>query len=280
MKGRIRQCSPGGKPSGRNCLKQGDTYAAGDFTLTLTLSLKGKGILKQRSVPRFHIRRGGVKLVCKAEGVHRLAKAPRRSPMNSLGRVAIVTGAGSGVGRASALALLRDGSLGGACRTQDRDAGGKPGGGGDRGRRAPGSRDRRDHRRRQPGVGGRSVRPLPRGLRWSPRRAVQQRRQLLASGEHGGPDLRAVDDRGQRQPYGHLPVYTGGLQGHERPGPHGRAHYQQRLHRRLRASPQQRPVHRHQARRGGPDQGRPPRWTGASTTSPAARSTSAMPPPT
>ena len=158
--------------------------------------------------------------------------------MMSLGRVAIVTGAGSGVGRASALALLRDGySVALAGRRIDTlestlEAAGA---------------ESEEHRSRAIAVATDvgspdSVAALFARTRnafgGAAGRAVQQRRQFLATGEHGGPDLRAVDDRGQRQPDRHLPLYPGGHQDNERPGPQGRAHHQQRIHRCLCAKAQ------------------------------------------
>ena len=111
--------------------------------------------------------------------------------MSSNGRVAIVTGGGSGIGRHSALALVRDGYSVAIAGRREGAAGrdGRAGGG----RRAhPGCPDGRGATR----VGQRSVRQDEGGVRPS-RRAVQQRRLRGAQGAHGGPALRGLAERGR-----------------------------------------------------------------------------------
>ena len=105
--------------------------------------------------------------------------------MNSLGRVAIVTGAGSGVGRASALALLRDGYsvalAGRRIETLEASIG-----------------EAEEHSERAVAVATdvgnpESVSELfaraQGSLRRAAGRAVQQRGQRLPPGQHGRPDL-------------------------------------------------------------------------------------------
>ena len=103
--------------------------------------------------------------------------------MQSVGKTAIVTGAGSGIGRASALALLADGysvALAGRHRSV-------AGGDSRTSRAGRASGPRRPDRRDRPGVGACALRGDEAGLR-PPRPPVQQRRDRRPGGPARRPD--------------------------------------------------------------------------------------------
>ena len=106
-----------------------------------------------------------------------------------MNKVAIVTGAGSGIGRASALALLEGRLPGRARRPPRRRARGDRA---RRRRRSPATPSRAD-RRHRPGRGQGAVRGDQGGVRPA-RRAVQQRRHRRAGDPARGADGRAVED--------------------------------------------------------------------------------------
>ena len=185
-----------------------------------------------------------------------------------MAKVAIVTGAGTGVGRAAALALMKAGysvALAGR-RKEPLDAVAQ----GRRRQRHRGA-DRRDQDRRDP----RALRHREAEVR-PPRRALQQCRHGRAAGAVRGASGREVEGGGRHQPHRAVRLHAGSHQDHE--GPEARAAAassttaRSRRTRRVRARP---PT----PRPSTPSPASPSRSrsTGAPTTSPARRSTSATP---
>ena len=169
--------------------------------------------------------------------------------MSGDGKIAMVTGAGSGIGRATALALLADGLLGRAGRPPPRGPGADRRRGGT-GRRAGAGRPRR---RERPRLGARPLRRDEGSVR-PPRPAVQQRRHRRPARPAGRPDVRAVAAGRRRQPDRRVPLHAGGVPADEGPGPARRPDHQQRLDLGARAPAELRPLHGHQARDHRPDQ--------------------------
>ena len=185
-------------------------------------------------------------------------------------KVAIVTGAGSGIGRASALALLKAGYrvvLAGPPRR-------RPAADGRAGRRARGANAlavATDATR--PGLGEGALRGDAGALRPA-RRALQQRRHRRAAGAARGADRRAVEGGGRHQPDRRLPLHAAGLPADEEPDARAAAGSSTTARsRRTRRGPSARPTPRPSTR--SPASPSRPRSTAGPTTSPAARSTSA-----
>ena len=139
-------------------------------------------------------------------------------------KVALVTGAGTGIGRAAALALVRDGYgvvLAGRRRepleVTAREAG-----------RRWRAHARRAGRHIEPGFGPRPLRQDQGEIRPA-RRAVQQCRVRRARRADGGSGARKMASGGGHQPHRHVPVHAGSHQDHEGPDAARRPHHQQRL---------------------------------------------------
>ena len=168
--------------------------------------------------------------------------------MAAQNKVAIVTGAGSGIGKAVALAFLKDGySV--AWRADARTRWNKPLRKPARTARAP----------------WRCPRTWPKPDQWRPcsppqkslrpaRRAVQQCRRERAGRSARGPHIRAVEERGGHQPDRHVPVHAGRIPHNEGSGATRRPHHQQRLDLGPRAAPELSALHLHQACRDRIDQ--------------------------
>ena len=187
-----------------------------------------------------------------------------------MAKVAIVTGAGTGVGRAAALALMKAGYSVGARRPAQGTARG-----GAEGRR------RQRHRgadRREEWTPIRSAVRHREGEIRPARRAVQQCRHGRAAGAVPRAAGREVEGGRRHQPHRAVRLHAGGLQDHE--GPEARAAAassttaRSRRTRRARARP---PTPRPST--PSPASPNRPRSTAANTTSPAGRSTSATPRP-
>ena len=132
------------------------------------------------------------------------------------GKIAVVTGAGSGIGRASALALLNNGyKVALAGRRKDAlDETAKLAG--NNTPNAHGRADRRHQARRHRGA----VRQ-GQGDLGPARPGVQQCRRRRAAGAAGGAALRDLARRGGGQPHRPVPVHPGSHQDHEGPEPRG-----------------------------------------------------------
>ncbi len=175
--------------------------------------------------------------------------------MKSEGKAAIVTGAGSGIGRATALALLlgrlRRGPGRPAARRprRDRQAGRR------RGEPGPGRPDRRDRPRLR-------LRPVPghhRAVR-AGRPPLQQRRDRGARGPARRPAAGGLAAGARRQRDRVVPLHPGSVPGDEGPGPPRRPDHQQRLDLGARPPAPLGRLHREQARDHRPDPvGRPRR---------------------
>ena len=162
-------------------------------------------------------------------------------------RFAVITGAGSGIGRASALALMNDGwsvALAGRRKEMlEETAGMKTGG-----TRAGGA-DRRD----RPRPGGQPVRADQSELR-PHRHAVQQRRRRHADHEFRRLHLRDVAARRAGEPERDVPVRQRRVPHDARPVAARRTHHQQRLDLGACAARRFRRLHLDQARGDRPDQ--------------------------
>ncbi len=165
-------------------------------------------------------------------------------------KVAMVTGAGSGIGRATSLALLKAGYQRRPRRPAPRGAAADGAGG----RHARPERARRRDRRDQARLGEGAVRRDRADLR-PPRRAVQQRRHRRAGDPARRADVRAVAGRRRHQPDRRVPVHAAGVPDDEEAEPEGRPHHQQRLDLGPCTAPVERAVHGDQARDHRPDQG-------------------------
>ena len=180
-----------------------------------------------------------------AAALRRATARPHRFPHERLvmKKVAIVTGAGSGIGRASALALLKAGfhvALAGrradaleATRSRRRR------------RRRP--RPRRADRRHRSGRGQGALRHRQGEVR-PPRRPLQQRRHGRAAGAARRADRRAVADRRRHQPDRRLPLHAAGVRADEVAVAARRPDHQQRLDLGARAAAVQLALHGDQAR--------------------------------
>ena len=164
-------------------------------------------------------------------------------------KVAVVTGASSGIGKASALALLKAGySVALAGRREDAL---------EAAAREVGARARARSRWSTDVGDPADVKAL-----FAKAKEKFGRLDVLfnnagtrrARHSHGGPDLRAVEDGGRRQPHRLVPLHAGGHQDHEVADAQGRPHHQQRLDLGPRAAPQLGALHRDQARDHRPHQ--------------------------
>ena len=159
--------------------------------------------------------------------------------MTKMHKIALVTGAGSGIGRAVALALQAAGYsvvLAGrrAAELEQTAALANPGGRQDAGRAQPMSASRTrsarcSPRRKKPSAGSTCSSTMPAcGTPGHP---------------HGRPDLRTVERRRGRQSHRRVSLRAGGDPDDEGAGPARRADHQQRLHLRARAAAPFRAVH-------------------------------------
>ena len=164
-------------------------------------------------------------------------------------KIAVVTGAGTGIGRAVALALMKEGFGRRARRTpagqarRDRR----------RGRQDQRAEPRRPDRRERSGLGQGAVRQDQGDLR-PLRRAVQQCRHRRAGDADRGPALRNLEEGRRHQSHRHVPVHAGSDPADEGAGPARRPHHQQRLDLRAYAAAGRRRLYRDQARRHRADQ--------------------------
>ena len=163
-----------------------------------------------------------------------------------MAKVAIVTGAGTGVGRAAALALMKAGYSVGARRAAQGAARGRAEG---RRRQRHRGADRRDQGRGDP----RAVRDREGEIRPA-RRAVQQCRHGRAAGAVRGAAGREVEGGRRHEPHRAVRLLAGSLQDHEGPEPARRPHHQQRLDLGAHAAPALGRLHVDQARRDRPHQ--------------------------
>ena len=169
--------------------------------------------------------------------------------MTSNGKVAIVTGGGSGIGRHSALALVNDGysvAIGGRRISALEETIAEAGDAGDR--MLAVATDVTDID---------SIRNL----------FVQTHQKfgrldvLFNNGRHrlpahadGGHPARSLAGGREHQPHRLIHLHAGSHQDNEGAGPHGRPHHQQRLNLRVHAPSRLRRIHRHQALHHRPHQ--------------------------
>ena len=136
-------------------------------------------------------------------------------------RIALVTGAGSGIGTAVAVALAARRLDGRPRRATPRDARGD--------RRDGGERRDPDHLRRHRSCLRRvAVRRDRRALRQA-RPALQQRGRRRSGDSARGPQRRAVAVGRRHEPHGRVPLHAGGLPADEAAGAPRRPDHQQRL---------------------------------------------------
>ena len=193
--------------------------------------------------------------------------------MRANGKIAMVTGAGSGIGRATALALLNEGYsvvLAGRRREALERTVAEAADAGTRALAVPADVS-------DPASVGSLFDDDAGGVR-PPRPAVQQRRHECPGHPARRPDGRAVAAGRRREPDRRVPLHPGGIPAHEGPDAEGGPDHQQRLDLGVRTQAELRPLHGHQARDHRADQV-DGAWTAASTTSPAASSISATPRP-
>ena len=190
--------------------------------------------------------------------------------MNTGSRVAIVTGAGSGIGKRTALALLEEGySVALAGRRVEALESTVAEGGPSASRALAVPTDVSD--------------PLSVSELFTRTKETFGRLDVLfnnagqrrTSHTIGGPDLRTVEIRRRRELDGSLPVYPGKHSSHEESDPTGGAYHQQRIHLSPRSAALLCALYGYQACNNRSHQGGWP-WTGGSTILPVARSTSAM----
>ncbi len=143
--------------------------------------------------------------------------------MNSNGKVALVTGGGSGIGKASALALAKEGFAVVVAGRRPEPLQAVVGEVESMQGKALGRADRC----RQSRFGARALRQ-DQGDLWPARRAVQQCR-VRRRGADRGTGLRALAGGRQLDPDRLVPVHPGSLQDHEGPEADGRPDHQQRL---------------------------------------------------
>ena len=164
-------------------------------------------------------------------------------------KYAVVTGAGSGVGRAAALALLADGwtvALAGRRADALAETVGLAGNAGPRA--VPVPTDVGD-----PASVNALFDKLKAGL-GPARLPVQQCRRQCPGRADRGPEIRGLGAGGAGEPDGVLPLRPGGVPDDEGAGPDRRPHRQQRQHQRACAAAEQRRLYQHQARHHRPDQ--------------------------
>ena len=167
-----------------------------------------------------------------------------------MNKVAIVTGAGSGIGKAAALALLRRRVLGRARRPAQGDARAGGGGGGRREVASAGGAHRRDRRRSRSGRSSPAPRRRSAGSTCCSTTPASARPAIPLE-DLTYEQWKAVVDTNLT---GCVPLHAGGVQDHEGPGPARRAHHQQRLDLRPRAAAELRALHLDQARDHRPHQ--------------------------
>ncbi len=193
--------------------------------------------------------------------------------MAALQKVALVTGAGTGIGKAVALALMKEGYAAVLA-----------------GRR----KDKLEETANEGKATGAKSLVVPtdvsdpasiKALFAKTKETFGRLDVLFNNAGIGAPAVPLEDlpyetwKQGRRhQPHRHVPVHAGSDQDHEGAGPARRPHHQQRLDLRAHAAPALGRLYRDQARRHRADQ-IDRRSIAAATTSPAARSTSAMPRP-
>ena len=171
--------------------------------------------------------------------------------MVSNGRVALVTGAGSGIGKAVEPGLAGGGIFGGSGRDAARRNWKRPR------RRRYRTAERCSggaHRREQAGIGQGAVRARGRSCSDGWTCCSTTPASAGAAIPHGRSDARAVERGGRREPDRGVPVRAGSDQNDEGAAAARRTHHQQRLDLGPRAAPEFRALHGHEARHDRADE--------------------------
>ena len=176
------------------------------------------------------------------------APSPSEDPLMSTSpKVAVVTGAGTGIGKAAAVALLHEGyrvAFAGRRREPLEQAIAEAGA-------AQGAALAVPTDVADPASVRCAVRARSRNLR-PPRRPLQQRRRRRARREPRGAHVRAVEERRRHQPDRRVPVHAAGHSDDEGADAARRPDHQQRIDLGARAAPEFGALHGDEARDHGP----------------------------